>query len=92
MAGILSSNADLSKEEGQAAVIRDLERHQLILDSLVNTGDSASNQSTIASTNNQNTNVGVDGGGVPDGFGIVTIQVCIAGVVKSLDVIARGPY
>jgi hypothetical protein len=89
MAGILASNADLSKEEGQAAVIRDLERHQLILDSLVNTGDSASNQSTIAGTNNQDTNVG---SGIPDGFSIVTITVCVGGVSKSLDVIGRGPY
>jgi hypothetical protein len=34
MSGVLASNADLSNEEGQAAVVRDLERHQLILDGL----------------------------------------------------------
>jgi hypothetical protein len=80
MAGILASNANLD-DQGFAAVVRDLERHQLILDSLVNTGDSSSNENNSISSS-----------GIPDGFSIVTITICVDGVAKSLDVIARGPY
>ena len=75
MAGILSSNADLSQEEGQAAVIRDLERHQLILDSLVSTGDSASNNSTIDD--------GIISGGTP-------APVLIDGIFKTSTVTVTG--
>jgi hypothetical protein len=77
MAGILASNANLD-DQGFAAVVRDLERHQLILDGLGNNGDNAS-QSTSSN-------------GLPDGFSIVTITVCVNGVSQSLDVVARGPY
>ena len=46
MAGILASNANLD-EQGFAAVVRDLERHQIILDNLgVSTGDNVSQETT----------------------------------------------
>jgi hypothetical protein len=42
--------------------------------------------------NNTGDLVSGDGGGIPEGFGIVTIQVCVGGALKNLDVIGRGPY
>ena len=88
MPGPISTNARFN-EFGQAQILRDIEQLYLLVGErdgdIGYTGKGQSSQGVGGP-------VSVGGTGIPDGFGIVTISVCIGGITKSLDVIARGPY
>lgn len=86
MPGPISTNAPFT-EFGNSMILRDIEQLYLLIGQ--STGDLG--KKAIKSTDTNGGNV-PSNTGVPSGFSVITISVCVLGVTKSLDVLGRGPY
>ena len=90
MSGPLSTNAPFTGF-GQTMILRDIEQLYLLIGN--QNGDMGNAGYTTKKDGDLGNNKSSSGSsGVPDGFSVVTITICVGGVSKSLDVLGRGPY
>lgn len=85
MPGPISTNAPFT-EFGNSMILRDIEQLYLLVGQISGDLGKQNIKATDTAANTANTS------GIPAGYSVVTISICVGGLVKSLDVIAKGPY